>query len=264
MAASIRLLLVLAPSVAALALPPLVVPPAAGAALASYAKELVVHPLSTKVATACVLAVAGDALAQSRNGEPYDVRRASSFVVFDALYRGAFQHVTFPIIEDTIRGVALHQLLSGIPLETCAAIARTAANQLVIVPTVYYPLFFAVTAAVQGLSAKQGVERAKEKFWPLMSRNLVFWLPVQYVQFALIPGSWQVTYVCIMGLVWNVILSAVAGDAGEAAAEEAASLQAGKDLLLSGSVVPTLAAELELLPDDVALTEAAEAATRER
>lgn len=182
-------------------------------ALSSYSSQLVVHPLGTKVATACALAVAGDALAQQRECAPYDTKRATSFVVFDAIYRGAFQHVTFPMISDAFQGAALHSVLSSVPTSMCAAVTRTVFNQCVIVPLIYYPLFFAVTSVVQGLSVEQGVDRARAKFWPLMSRNLLFWLPVQYCQFAFIDEAWQVPYVCVMGLVWNVILSAVAGNA---------------------------------------------------
>ena len=57
----------------------------------AYSSALVLYPLETKVATAAVLAVGGDAIAQRRGGEKYDVSRASSFVLFDAAYRGGFQ-----------------------------------------------------------------------------------------------------------------------------------------------------------------------------
>ena len=84
-------------------------------------------------------------------------------------------------------------------------------------PLVYYPLFFAMTGAVQGLTGAASVERAKQSFLPLMKRNLQFWLPVQYVQFAFVAPEWQVTYVAVLGLVWNVILSALAGSATSSA-----------------------------------------------
>jgi hypothetical protein len=179
----------------------------------AYSHSLALHPLETKVITAAILAVGGDALAQLRESEPYDARRAASFVLFDACYRGAFQHNTFPLITETFQGYALHGLLPYIPLEVCAAISRTAANQLVVVPTVYYPLFFAVTGAVQGLDIDASVLRAREKFLPLMKRNLIFWIPVQYVQFAYVPTEWQVPFICVAGLIWNVVLSAIAGRA---------------------------------------------------
>jgi hypothetical protein len=184
-------------------------------ALQAYSHSLALHPLETKVVTAAVLAVGGDALAQLRECEPYDTRRAASFVLFDTCYRGAFQHATFPLIAQTFQGYALHSLLPYIPLEVCAAISRTGANQLCVVPVVYYPLFFAVTGAVQGLDFDASVRRAREKFLPLMKRNLVYWIPVQYVQFAYVPAEWQVPYICMAGLLWNVILSAIAGRAEE-------------------------------------------------
>merc|ERR1711871_511978 len=99
------------------------------------------------------------------------------------------------------------------------AAERTGINQLIIVPIVYYPLFFAVTGAVQGLTNEQSLRRAQENFAPLLSRNLLFWLPTQFVQFYYVEPEWQVTYVCVAGLVWNVILSALAGNAGEQEAE---------------------------------------------
>jgi len=204
--------LLLLPAGFIVAPPPIL--PAAASALASYSAALIASPLETKIATACVLAIAGDALAQRREcRDTYDARRASSFVLFDAIYRGGFQHFTFPIIADSFHGAALHGLLSWVPLSACAAVERTAANQLVIVPVVYYPLFFAVTAIVQGLTRVQGLERARSKFLPLILRNLLFWVPVQLAQFAFVAESWQVSFVCVMGLIWNVILSALAGDA---------------------------------------------------
>ena len=208
---------------------------AGAAALKAYSDALIVNPLETKVATAIALAVAGDALAQGRECAPYDTRRAASFVAFDAIYRGAFQHVTFPLISEAFKGVALHGALPGVPLAVCASVTRTLFNQCVIVPTIYYPLFFAITAVVQGLSTQQGIERAKSLFVPLVSRNLLFWVPVQYCQFAFVDEAWQVPYVCAMGLVWNIILSALAGNAQEDCALE---LEAEPVL---GSVVPTLA-----------------------
>eukprot|EP00962_Isochrysis_galbana_P008864 scaffold2475_cov115-Isochrysis_galbana.AAC.8 len=180
-------------------------------AIQAYSHSLALHPIETKVATAAVLAVGGDALAQLRECEPYDTRRAASFVLFNSCYRGAFQHNAFPLIAKTFKGHALHNLLPSIPLNVCAAISCTAANQLVVVPVVYYPLFFAMTGAVQGLDFGASMRRAREKFLPLMKRSLVFWVPVQYVQFAYVAAEWQVPYICVWGLLWNVIVSVVAG-----------------------------------------------------
>ena len=60
-----------------------------------------------------------------------------------------------------------------------------------VVPLVYYPLFFSLTGLVQGLSANESLARAREKFLPLIGRNLQFWLPVQIIQFQYVPEDLQ-------------------------------------------------------------------------
>lgn len=186
--------------------------------LESYTSALQTYPLTTKVSTAAVLAAMGDAIAQQREGPtPYDQERALSFTLFDAAYRGGFQHLAFPWIIDTCRGDLVYsaatQLSLGADQSFCAAVEATALNQLVIVPLVYYPLFFSITGAVQGLTKEQSLTRAKKNFVDLTLRNWRFWIPAQYVQFAFLSVEWQVPYTCAMGLVWNVILSAAAGSA---------------------------------------------------
>ena len=47
----------------------------------------------------------------------------------------------------------------------------------------YYPIFYSVTGAVQSLTVEETVIRAKETFVPLMKRNLLFWIPVQFCAF---------------------------------------------------------------------------------
>ena len=58
------------------------------AMLGKYTASLAANPLKTKLMTSATLAVVGDGLAQSKaTGVDYDLRRASSFVLFDCSYR---------------------------------------------------------------------------------------------------------------------------------------------------------------------------------
>ena len=225
----------------AFSLIPVVPPPGAvGASLpavwTAYESALVVYPLETKVATAAVLAVAGDAIAQRRGGDKYDAIRASSFVLFDAAYRGGFQHAAFPWIIEHCRGDVLGRLVTSSVVDPAllAAVECTAFNQLLVVPIVYYPLFFGITGAVQGLSLTESLARARAQFVDLTIRNWKFWIPAQLVQFYLLPIDLQVPFTCVMGLVWNVILSAVAGSARPPIAEGSAKAA----VQLKGRVVP--------------------------
>ena len=95
--------------------------------------------------------------------------------------------------------------VTGLDPSLVAAVECTALNQLVVVPAIYYPLFFGVTGAVQGLSATESLARARANFVSLTLRNWKFWIPAQLAQFAFLGEEWQVPYTCVMGLVWNIL-----------------------------------------------------------
>ena len=178
----------------------------------AYTDSLVQHPLYTKMATGGILATCGDAIAQSRTDEKYDTSRAFSFCSFDMCYR-ALQHVAFPIIVHQCHGQFLGPLASNLPTDYAAAMEQTLASQLGIVPFLYYPVFFSLTGFLQGISPEAALERAKENFIPLMKRNLLFWIPVQFVQFGFIDEQLQIPFLSVAGLCWTFILSVAAGSA---------------------------------------------------
>jgi len=203
--------------------------------LAAYKHQLAIAPLPTKMMTGATLAVAGDAIAQSqKQDENYDIRRSSSFAVFDMAYR-ALQHFSFPVIvqqcQGQLLGGAASVLLAGQAateqLHSAAAMEQTLASQLIIVPFLYYPAFFALTGAMQGLNGADSMTRAQEMFLPLMKRNLLFWIPVQFVQFGFVPTDLQIPFLSCAGLAWTFILSVAAGSAKSySAAEQAEQMMA--------------------------------------
>ena len=164
--------------------------------------------------TGATLAVCGDAIAQqqaaasssdqnqNQNNFDYDQRRALSFAVFDMAYR-ALQHYAFPLIVATCHG----QFLGNDALE------QTLVSQLGIVPFLYYPVFFTVSGTIQGLSVPHMIARAQETFVPLMQRNLLFWIPIQFIQFGYIQEDLQIPFLSCAGLAWTFILSMYAGSA---------------------------------------------------
>jgi hypothetical protein len=177
--------------------------------VSSYQQALHANPLQTQVATGVVLAVAGDAAAQQKNDE-YDIKRAASFATFDGVYR-ATQHFIYPPMIAACQGHVLGSIFSSEGVG--AAVEQALVSQLLIIPVVYYPVFFAVTGAVQGLSTRQTINRATSSFWPLMTRNWLFWIPIQFGVFVGVPDeSAQISILIACGLVWTVILSALAGD----------------------------------------------------
>lgn len=208
--------------------------------LGHYKDALAAHPLPTKMMTGATLATCGDAIAQSKDEDtPYDTRRAASFAIFDMAYR-ALQHASFPVIVEHCRGQVLTAGVTGMlglvglqhsastivgpeMTQNFAALEQTLASQLGVVPFLYYPVFFAMTGFIQGLTMEGSVDRAKEKFVPLMQRNLLFWIPVQFIQFGFIEESLQIPFLSVCGLAWTFILSIMAGDANSKATEAESS-----------------------------------------
>ena len=155
---------------------------------ASYRNALIDHPLTSKVLTGATLAIIGDFVAQYTTWSSssasassaavggtedfsYDKRRAVSFAVFDACYR-VFQNAMFPAVIGLCKGNILKHLLPVATTRVAAAIERTLLYQLVIVPTLYYPVFFIFTGFIQGLSLKETLQRMKSNYFKCWGRNL--------------------------------------------------------------------------------------------
>jgi protein Mpv17 len=196
----------------------------------AYKQALVTDPLPTKMTTGALLAIVGDGVAQRCVGDEcpiYDSKRAVSFAVFDASYR-AVQHVLYPPMISFFHGQYLSLLLSTVMSRLTAgnmaktfvlsnhapilaAMEQSLVSQLVIIPLLYYPVFYAVTGAVQGLTVDETIQRAQETFVPLMKRNLLFWIPIQFAVFGFCEEPLQIPILIVCGLVWTFILSLVAG-----------------------------------------------------
>jgi len=180
--------------------------------VARYQDALQTDALRTQVATGVILAVTGDAIAQKANGaDSYDTKRAGSFVAFDACYR-TVQHYLYPPMIALCQGSLLGAL---IPSQTlAAALEQALVSQLLIIPLLYYPTFYAITGFVQGLTVEATVDRAKTAFWPLMRRNWAFWIPIQFLVFGCVHNeAEQISILIAAGLIWTVILSLAAGQA---------------------------------------------------
>lgn len=88
---------------------------------------------------------------------------------------------------------------------------ETTANQFIVIPIIYYPLFFSLTGYVQGLSIDATIDRAQTTIIPLLKRNWTFWIPIQYFQFGYVDEPLQIPFLCVVGLAWTFILSVAAG-----------------------------------------------------
>lgn len=102
--------------------------------------------------------------------------------------------------------------MSWLPWNAAIATAKLAVNQLLMIPTVYMPLVFAVTGSLAKLDLDASIDRAKNMYIPLLKRNYFYWLPVQFFQFLVVPADYQILFVSCASVVWTVILSSLASD----------------------------------------------------
>jgi protein Mpv17 len=201
---------------------------------ALYQNALHTLPLQTQMITGAVLAFAGDSAAQTIDKtRQFDPKRTISFAAFDACYR-AVQHILYPPMKDYFHGQFLLPAIKSFassyttidPHHTqviSAAAEQALISQLVVIPLLYYPIFFLVTGMVQGLSWNQTLERGLQSFVPLMKRNLLFWIPVQFGVFGWInDDALQISILIACGFIWTIILSACAGAADQARTSTAA------------------------------------------
>lgn len=198
--------------------------------VSQYKDSLMDYPLETKLITGGVLAFLGDLLAQSQEAS-YDKKRAAALVSFDMVYR-AVQCALFPSIVTHCDGhhlACLTSLLSVpdsfVTLKTLATMEQTFANQFIVIPLIYYPVFFTLTGCLQGLSMEATVKRVENTVVPLLTRNWLFWIPVQYFQFGYVEEPLQIPFLCVVGLAWTFILSAAAGSIETYGDEEAISIE---------------------------------------
>ena len=111
-----------------------------------YRNALDANPLRVKIITGCLLAIVGDAIAQSIQPEVYNTKRAAAFVAFDGVWR-TVQQVTYgPIIlycngkfsTDLLGSLPIasvqDQLLKGENTIVLGAIEQTLVSQLLLIP----------------------------------------------------------------------------------------------------------------------------------
>ena len=199
--------------------------------LVAYNRLLTNRPIVTKTASAAVLGVGGDALAQAiehRNGSGkssdggagdscgsssgssstgwYDAERGIAFSSLATFWNGPFMHYYFELMNRRLPAAGLRGLLS-----------KTAITQVLLNPVVYLPLFFGWTAVARGLTVEQATGKARAEYWPALQATWGFFTPVNLINFALVPVPHQNTFNAVASIVYNTILSLLAGGGGKEA-----------------------------------------------
>mmetsp|Transcript_22272 Transcript_22272/g.63331 ORF Transcript_22272/g.63331 Transcript_22272/m.63331 type:complete len:202 (-) Transcript_22272:892-1497(-) len=168
-----------------------------------YAELLESHPHTANALTGAALGLAGDLICQflieRRNAETFSFRRLVSFTTFSAFYAGTFSVKVFAMYPNI-----LPKYFMKTPLRE--GIASSLLDCVVHSPLLYLPTFYAWQGLFRGEALADCARAYQADFAAVMGSLLVVWIPVQTVNFSVVPRSQRVVFVNGANLVWNCIL----------------------------------------------------------
>uniref|UniRef100_A0A914CYS6 Mitochondrial inner membrane protein Mpv17 n=1 Tax=Acrobeloides nanus TaxID=290746 RepID=A0A914CYS6_9BILA len=143
---------------------------------------------------------AGDALCQivveKRSLDKYDVPRTIRFMVLPTFFMA-------PVLN---RWYRVLQRIGGPP-------KLVPLKQVLIDQTLFAPWFTATVITslrlLEGFSLEESWEKMRQDYWSIYKRAIFYWPCVQLFNFYLMPVHFQVIWVQLAGLFWNVFLSNV-------------------------------------------------------
>ena len=164
-----------------------------------YNAALIRRPYTTQCATAAFLFGTGDVIAQQAiegRGKNHDFARTARLT----FYGGA------------LFGPAMtkwYQLLNRIQFSspTKAVIYRVWLDQAVLTP-VAVGFFFGSMSIMEGKGFSGAQERISSAYTPTLLRNWAVFIPVQVINFAIVPHHLRFVVVSVVSLFWNTYLSA--------------------------------------------------------
>lgn len=158
------------------------------------------------VAAAAALALAGDAICQLwvEGADAMEPRRAFAMLSFGAAYQGVLCHFVYPLYAPLSR---LCLRGAGLPLSTLAVgLGCSAIDNAIHSPFFYLPTFYLWVDTMQGSTAAEAWRHLRAEWAEVMRTCVVIWVPLQLLNFTLVPPARRVVFMnsCMLG--WNVIL----------------------------------------------------------
>ena len=171
------------------------VPSALRSAYVTYDGLLQSMPITT-TATGALLALLGDAFTQAATSTSYDFSRGMAFGLFGATVTGPVNHVWLNRLNDIVFRIAPRGGIS-------AVVAKVAIQSAFFQPMVYVPLFFIFTAVFRAWSWDQMRERVTAEYPGTLKSLWLFWTPICFFTFAVLPVRQQAIFFSGVSLCWN-------------------------------------------------------------
>lgn len=176
----------------------------------TYNRLLVEKPVLTKSITSGVIAFVADIACQKvfpdDKKKDVDWKRTAKFTVLNTLLVGPLLHFWYGFLVMKIPGTS-----------SLSTVYRVALDQLVFAPFCIIPAFFSCSLLLDG--TPELIPAKLQADWATtMVANFSLWVPAQFINFRLVPPQFQVLFANLVGLFWNVYLSAATAKAIEPAA----------------------------------------------
>lgn len=200
--------------------------------MAKYSQLLVSRPIPTKMVTSGLLFGVGDCIAQKLGSpeQPHDFQRTMRASVFGFVFNGIVGHLHYQFL-DTLVCKRFKTPVKMVPW------VKVFIEQFVYWSWVSNGAYLYGMARLEGEHHHAGVDRVRNKIMDLQFGQWAFWIPVQWVNFKVVPVHWQLNYVLFFSIAWTTYLSLFtsAATSEEEDKGEAASSSRGEEAGGSGA-----------------------------
>lgn len=211
------------------------------------------RPVLAKAATGGILAGVGNYVAQkyeiSTHAEKQkskhpsireptkklDFHRIASFAAFNALWMGGPTHLFFGAL-------ARSSMTTG---------KKLFATHFIFNPFVYFPAYYGIYGGFMGQSLQQIKNTAAVEFYPTYRSCVMMWVPINALQFLIIPPNFHVLYMASMNLAWSIFLSAQGGGSEKSTSEDSDTSISNDNSLFSSFSTPSASSSTAIVVDSV-------------
>ena len=161
--------------------------------------------LARDMAAAAALGLTGDIICQRyvEGSEALDQRRMFAFSSFSGLYTGGVCHFAYAMYPPLVLRF-FPAWFAGSPLRIgmgCALIDNGIHS-----PLAYIPCYFIWCDTVQGSSFQDALAHLKRDWLEVWVHCVGMWIPLQALNFTVVPAAQRVIFVNCCNLVWSVVM----------------------------------------------------------
>eukprot|EP00397_Hematodinium_sp_SG-2012_P039204 GEMP01042771.1.p1 GENE.GEMP01042771.1~~GEMP01042771.1.p1 ORF type:complete len:145 (+),score=16.85 GEMP01042771.1:381-815(+) len=133
--------------------------------------------------------------------EKVNWQRAGAFVFFCAYYQGGVMNYIYNWYSCTLTRYAITSTQGGI--------ITSLVDNFIHVPLLYIPSYYFTVGLLQGGDLESCWEKLRSDIIPTVCACWIVWLPLQALNFSVVPMHLRVAFVNVGCLAWNVILDSL-------------------------------------------------------